>query len=95
MFNMSTRQPIVTFDRHNDDLSLWFYKVFQKLNSCVFKKKQKHEKISRGVFTHIPAVRSTVSIIRHVHVLFCFFNCGPHVRRPCHVLIYFGSIPLD
>ena len=94
MFNMSTRQPIVTFDRHNDDLSL-VLQGFSKIEFMCFLKKQKHEKISPGVFTHIPAVRSTVSIIRHVHVLFCFFNCGPHVRRPCHVLIYFGSIPLD
>ena len=98
MFNTSTRQPIVTFDRHNDDLSLWFYKVFQKLNFMCFLKKQKHEKISRGVFTNIPAVHSIESIIRHVHVL--FYNnreiaAVRSVRSDGPVCIYFGSIPLD
>ena len=43
---------------------------FSKIEFMCFLKKQKHEKISRGVFTNIPAVHSIVSIIRHVHVLF-------------------------
>ena len=80
----------------------WFNIVvlqgFSKIEFMCFLKKQKHEKISRGVFTNIPAVHSIVSIVRHVHVL--FYNNREiaavwSVRSDGPVWIYFGSIPLD
>ena len=70
MFNTSTRQPIVTFDRHNDDLSLWFYKVFQKLNSCVFKK-NKNMKRYLVVFSRTSR-RSVAQYQSSDTCMFCF-----------------------